>query len=128
LPREQILDDEFRVRYFKEYVEAMAEAVTLDGVDVRGYFGWSLMDNFEWAEGYEVSFLVFLFLFSPFVVFVCGVLTCIRCRRDLDVCMWITRMIARGIRRRARSSCSISLPSICKNRPSFARPSWTQLQ
>jgi len=55
LPREQILEDDFRVKYFTEYVEAMAEAVTLDGVDVRGYFGWSLMDNFEWAEGYEVS-------------------------------------------------------------------------
>ncbi|OAQ70243.1 beta-glucosidase [Pochonia chlamydosporia 170] len=56
LPVEKILDDDFRVRYYEDYVHAMATAVSLDGVDVRGYFAWSLMDNFEWAEGYETRF------------------------------------------------------------------------
>ncbi|KAG0652398.1 Beta-glucosidase 1B [Hyphodiscus hymeniophilus] len=55
LPREQILDDEFRAEYFRGYVDALAKAVQ-DGVDVRGYLAWSLMDNFEWAEGYETRF------------------------------------------------------------------------
>ena len=56
LSRDEILKDEFRVKYFESYVEAMAQASAEDGVNVKGYFGWSLMDNFEWAEGYEVCF------------------------------------------------------------------------
>lgn len=54
--KEEILDDEFRVQYFAGYVKAMAEAVAQDGVDCRGYMAWSLMDNFEWADGYETRF------------------------------------------------------------------------
>ncbi len=46
------LDDDQRCRFLKSYTDAMFEAVRTDGVDVRGYFCWSLMDNFEWAQGY----------------------------------------------------------------------------
>ncbi|EMC98800.1 glycoside hydrolase family 1 protein [Baudoinia panamericana UAMH 10762] len=56
LPKEQILEDDFRCEFFKGYVTALAEAVTFDNVDCRGYMAWSLMDNFEWAEGYETRF------------------------------------------------------------------------
>lgn len=56
MPTEEILNDDFRVEYFKGYVNAMAEAYSEDDVDVRGYMAWSLMDNFEWAEGYETRF------------------------------------------------------------------------
>jgi beta-glucosidase len=53
---EQILQDDVRYHYYDDYIKAMATASALDGVNVRGYFAWSLMDNFEWAEGYETRF------------------------------------------------------------------------
>lgn len=42
--KEEILQDDFRVWYFSEYVKAMAEAVAIDGVDVRAYMGWALLE------------------------------------------------------------------------------------
>ena len=56
MPLDKIVEDDFRVNYFDGYVKAMAKASEEDGVDVRGYLAWSLMDNFEWAEGYETRF------------------------------------------------------------------------
>jgi beta-glucosidase len=56
LSRDEILNDEFRAEYFRTYIAAMAESVEKDGVDVRAYMAWSLLDNFEWAEGYETRF------------------------------------------------------------------------
>jgi beta-glucosidase len=41
---DQILNDEFRVQYFRDYIAAMADAYTLDGVNVRAYMAWSLME------------------------------------------------------------------------------------
>lgn len=52
----EILDDEFRCEYFRTYIRAMSEAVAQDGVNVFGALCWSLMDNFEWSEGYETRF------------------------------------------------------------------------
>ncbi|KAF7544732.1 hypothetical protein G7Z17_g9715 [Cylindrodendrum hubeiense] len=56
MSKEEILKDDFRLQYYDDYVKAMAQASTFDGVDVHGYFAWSLLDNFEWAEGYETRF------------------------------------------------------------------------
>ncbi|AKU15481.1 GH1 family beta-glucosidase [Luteipulveratus mongoliensis] len=47
--------DEARISYHAKHLRAVAEAIDV-GVDVRGYFAWSLLDNFEWAEGYEERF------------------------------------------------------------------------
>ncbi|MDF8264635.1 GH1 family beta-glucosidase [Luteipulveratus flavus] len=47
--------DERRVAYHREHLDAVAAAVDA-GVDVRGYFVWSLLDNFEWAEGFTERF------------------------------------------------------------------------
>jgi len=44
-----------RVSYHQGYLAALAQAMN-DGADVRGYHAWSLLDNFEWAEGYSQRF------------------------------------------------------------------------
>jgi len=49
------IDDEQRRQYIESHLMAVADAIGR-GVDVRGYFVWSLMDNFEWAEGYRKRF------------------------------------------------------------------------
>lgn len=49
------VEDEDRRRYIESHIAATSEAIRL-GVDVRGYFVWSLLDNFEWASGYAKRF------------------------------------------------------------------------
>jgi beta-glucosidase len=49
------VDDRERIDYLAHYTDAMREAVAL-GADVRGYFVWSLLDNFEWGAGYATRF------------------------------------------------------------------------
>jgi len=48
-------DDDQRPTYIAAHVRQMHRAVA-DGVDLRGYMHWSLLDNFEWAEGYNQKF------------------------------------------------------------------------
>jgi beta-glucosidase len=49
------VNDPERVAYLAAHLAQVSEAIA-DGVDVRGYFVWSLMDNFEWADGYSRRF------------------------------------------------------------------------
>jgi beta-glucosidase len=44
-----------KIRYYREHVNQMRRALN-DGVDIRGYFPWTLSDNYEWAEGYAANF------------------------------------------------------------------------
>ncbi|GJE93439.1 glycoside hydrolase family 1 protein [Phanerochaete sordida] len=55
-PLEEALKDDDRVHYYQGVTDSLLSAVKEDGVDVRGYFGWSLLDNFEWADGYITRF------------------------------------------------------------------------
>ncbi|XP_068103493.1 lactase/phlorizin hydrolase-like [Hyperolius riggenbachi] len=50
------LNDVWRMHYFEKYVNEALKAVKYDGVDIRGYTAWSLMDNFEWAMGFSERF------------------------------------------------------------------------
>jgi beta-glucosidase len=47
--------DERRIRYIHDHLAQVRQAIR-DGVPVKGYFHWSLMDNFEWAFGYGPRF------------------------------------------------------------------------
>ena len=49
------VEDEPRIDYLRGHLEAVHDAVEA-GVPVRGYFLWTLLDNFEWAAGYDARF------------------------------------------------------------------------
>ena len=49
------VDDQDRLEYYNAHLNAVNNAIE-QGVNVVGYFAWSLMDNFEWAEGYLKRF------------------------------------------------------------------------
>eukprot|EP00483_Globobulimina_turgida_P007014 UN07028 len=55
MPFEQVINDTFRINFYREYIGNVTKAKS-EGIDVRGYFAWSLMDNFEWADGYSRRF------------------------------------------------------------------------
>ena len=49
------IDDQRRIDYHRSHLEELKLAIR-DGVNCKGYFAWSLMDNFEWAQGYSQRF------------------------------------------------------------------------
>ncbi|KAK2516356.1 Lct, partial [Columba livia] len=49
-------NDTWRMHYHRSYINEALKAVVLDGVDLRGYTAWTLMDNFEWAVGFDERF------------------------------------------------------------------------
>ncbi|KAM9851169.1 lactase/phlorizin hydrolase-like [Aulostomus maculatus] len=53
------LNDVHRTHYYESYINQALKALVLDGVDLRGYTAWSLMDNFEWAAGFSERFGLF---------------------------------------------------------------------
>lgn len=50
-----VVDDQDRIDYLRDHLAATERAIAA-GADVRGYFVWTLLDNFEWAEGYTKRF------------------------------------------------------------------------
>jgi beta-glucosidase len=50
-----VVEDPLRVAYYREHLRAVRRAIER-GVDVRGYYAWSLFDNFEWSYGYARRF------------------------------------------------------------------------
>ncbi|KAF9412486.1 hypothetical protein HW555_009010 [Spodoptera exigua] len=54
------LEDKARVAYYSHYLNALLHALHEDKSNVQGYFAWSLMDNFEWDDGYVSRFGLYL--------------------------------------------------------------------
>ena len=52
---DSVVEDPLRVHYLREHIKALGDAMQA-GVDVRGYFVWSLLDNLEWSLGYTKRF------------------------------------------------------------------------
>jgi beta-glucosidase len=55
MPTNGLVEDPERLAYLRDHLGAVARAAE-DGVDVQGYFAWSLLDNFEWEHGYDKRF------------------------------------------------------------------------
>uniref|UniRef100_A0A804RMV1 Uncharacterized protein n=1 Tax=Zea mays TaxID=4577 RepID=A0A804RMV1_MAIZE len=53
--REELIDDVRRKNYLQGYITYLSKAVR-NGANVRGYFVWTLLDNFEWAFGYRLKY------------------------------------------------------------------------
>ncbi|NXK87841.1 LPH hydrolase, partial [Formicarius rufipectus] len=51
-----VFNDTQRMHYYRAYLNEALKAVVLDGVDLRGYTAWTLMDNLEWAAGFAERF------------------------------------------------------------------------
>src|SRR6185503_7800411 len=49
------VEDPLRVAYYRTHLRAVHRALC-EGVDLRGYFAWSLLDNYEWSLGYSKRF------------------------------------------------------------------------
>lgn len=50
-----VINDQERIDYFQKHLQAVLRAKK-EGVNIKGYFAWTLMDNFEWSEGYHARF------------------------------------------------------------------------
>lgn len=56
LPREQAVNDDFRINFLKDHLSAIMDATTIDNVPVEAILVWSLLDNWEWQYGYGPRF------------------------------------------------------------------------
>ncbi|XP_065144993.1 cytosolic beta-glucosidase isoform X2 [Paramisgurnus dabryanus] len=57
-------EDDDRCTFYQDTLQEVGKAISQEGVNVKGYFAWSLLDNFEWAEGFRLRFGLFHVDFS----------------------------------------------------------------
>ncbi|KAK9832581.1 hypothetical protein WJX81_000662 [Elliptochloris bilobata] len=51
-----VLNDTYRINFYRDYMQAAMAAISQDNVDIQGYFCWSLLDNWEWTSGFKERF------------------------------------------------------------------------
>ena len=49
-------DDKFRYDFIKDHLIEIHKAIKIDNVHIKGYYHWSLMDNYEWVYGFKYKF------------------------------------------------------------------------
>ncbi|EFJ38702.1 hypothetical protein SELMODRAFT_75468, partial [Selaginella moellendorffii] len=52
---DRFIKDDARVQFYESYLTSLQQAIA-NGVDVRGYYAWSLLDNWEWDSGFSQRF------------------------------------------------------------------------
>ena len=55
-PKAEVLKDQFRIDYYQNYLGELLKAIETDGNPVKGYMAWSILDNYEWHDGYSKLF------------------------------------------------------------------------
>ncbi|XP_019058265.1 PREDICTED: beta-glucosidase 30-like, partial [Tarenaya hassleriana] len=83
--KEEILRDEFRLEYHQKHLQQLHKAIVEDGCDVRGYYAWSLLDNFEWEYGYSARFGLYYVDYNDDLK-----------RHPKDSAKWFKRFLERG--------------------------------
>jgi len=43
-------------KFIVDHLSSLSQSISSDGISIKGYFHWSLFDNFEWASGYSMRF------------------------------------------------------------------------
>ncbi|OMO71759.1 Glycoside hydrolase, family 1 [Corchorus olitorius] len=56
IPMKKALNDQFRIEFIQKHLHQLRRAINDGVINVKGYFVWSLLDDFEWIEGYGVGF------------------------------------------------------------------------
>ncbi|OMO84021.1 Glycoside hydrolase, family 1 [Corchorus capsularis] len=56
IPIKQALNDQFRIEFIQKHLHQLRRAIKDGVINVKGYFVWSLLDDFEWIEGYGIGY------------------------------------------------------------------------
>ncbi|ASA23102.1 hypothetical protein B9T62_21220 [Paenibacillus donghaensis] len=82
-PSQGKVQDGKRIEYLSKHLTQLSRAME-SGVQVKGYFAWSLLDNFEWADGYSRRFGLIHVDFNSLI------------RTPKDSFIWYKKVIANG--------------------------------